>query len=191
MIAKRITNIQSRWAFFNSLPKPTLSNLVLVVAVVITLWLLLVPMLLLILNSLRTGLPTFLGGPYTLRNYILVFTSPFFYQALVNTVVISVISTLGGLAIAVVFAWLVERTDMPFRGLAWIAVLLPLAIPGVLFALSWMLLLSPRMGLINLLSRGVLTVFGVHLEEGPFNIQSLGGIIYLSWMRGVSTIFLM
>ena len=191
MIAKRITDIQSRWAFFNSLPKPTLSNLVLVVAVVITLWLLLVPMFLLILNSLRTGLPTFLGGPYTLRNYILVFTSPFFYQALVNTVVISVISTLGGLAIAVVFAWLVERTDMPFRGLAWIAVLLPLAIPGVLFALSWMLLLAPRVGLINIAIRALLSLFGIALEEGPLNIQSLWGIIYLSWLRGVSTIFLM
>src|SRR5215510_4023890 len=191
MIAKRVADIQSRWVFLNSLPKLTLSNLVLVVAVVITLWLLLVPMFLLILNSLRTGLPTFLGGPYTLRNYILVFTSPFFYQALVNTVVISVISTLGGLAIAVVFAWLVERTDMPFRGLAWIAVLLPLAIPGVLFALSWMLLLAPRVGLINIAIRALLSLFGIALEEGPLNIQSLWGIIYLSWLRGVSTIFLM
>jgi iron(III) transport system permease protein len=102
-----------------------------------------------------------------------------------------VISTVGGLALAVVFAWLVERTDMPFRGLAWTAVLLPLAIPGVLFALSWMLLLAPRMGLINIATRGLLGLAGVSLEEGPFNIQSLWGIIYLSWMRGVSTIFLM
>src|SRR5262245_33373376 len=110
MIAKRITDVQTRWDFFNILPRLTLSNVVLLLAVVITLWLLIVPMLLLILNSVRTGLPTFLGGPYTLRNYILVFTSPFFYQALINTAVISVISTLGGLAIAVVFAWLIERT---------------------------------------------------------------------------------
>jgi iron(III) transport system permease protein len=164
------------------------SNLILAFAVFVTLWLLLVPMVLLLLNSVRTGPPSFLGGPWTLRNYSVIFSSPFFYTALANTVVVS---TAGGLALAIVFAWLVERTDMPFRGMAWVAVLLPLAIPGVLFALSWMLLLSPRMGLINLLSRGVLSVFGVNLEEGPFNIQSLGGIIYLSWMRGVSTIFLM
>jgi iron(III) transport system permease protein len=102
-----------------------------------------------------------------------------------------VISTLGGLAIAVLFAWLIERTDMPFRSLAWIAVLLPLAIPGVLFALSWMLLLAPRVGLINIALRALISLFGFSLEEGPLNIQSLWGIIFLSWMRGVSTIFLM
>ena len=180
-----------RNSFIARAVKPSSSNLVLALAVFITLWLLLVPMLLLLLNSIRTGPPSFLGGPWTLRNYSVLFSSPFFYTALVNTVVISVISTLGGLALAILFAWLIERTDMPFRGLAWVAVLLPLAIPGVLFALSWMLLLAPRMGLINLASRAVLSVFGVNIEEGPFNIQSLWGIIYLSWMRGVSTIFLM
>jgi iron(III) transport system permease protein len=181
----------SRWAIFNLSGKWTPSNLILVLAVVITLWLLLVPMLLLVLNSVRTGPPSFLGGPWTLRNFYVVFSSPFFYTALVNTVVISVISTLGGLAIAVLFAWLIERTDMPFRSLAWIAVLLPLAIPGVLFALSWMLLLAPRVGLINIALRALISLFGFSLEEGPLNIQSLWGIIFLSWMRGVSTIFLM
>jgi iron(III) transport system permease protein len=191
LIKNSDTMRRSRRGLFERALKLSASNLVLAIAVVVTLWLLLVPMALLLLNSVRTGPPSLLGGPWTLRNYTVLFSSPFFYTALFNTIVISVISTLGGLALAVVFAWLVERTDMPFRGMAWVAVLLPLAIPGVLFALSWMLLLAPRMGLINLLIRGVLSFFGVTLEEGPFNIQSLWGIVYLSWMRGVSTIFLM
>src|SRR2546426_2973937 len=181
----------SRWAMFNVLRRLSLSSLVLILAVVITLWLLLVPMLLLVLNSIRTGPPSSLAGPWTLRNYYVLFSNPFFHTALVNTVIISVISTLGGLVVAVLFAWLIERTDMPFRTLAWIAVLLPLAIPGVLFALSWMLLLAPRMGLINIALRGLISLFGFSLDDGPLNIQSLWGIIFLSWMRGVSTIFLM
>jgi iron(III) transport system permease protein len=180
-----------RWVAFNVSRKLNLSKLVLILAVILTLWLLLVPMLLLVLNSIRTGPPSVLGGPWTLRNYYVLFSNPLFYTALVNTVVISVISTLGGLVVAVLFAWLIERTDMPFRGLAWIAVLLPLAIPGVLFALSWMLLLAPRVGLINIVLRGLISLFGFSLEEGPLNIQSLWGIIFLSWMRGVSTVFLM
>src|SRR5262245_50433919 len=192
MITNRANAIgRGRWAFIDRALKVSASNLVLALAVVITLWLLLVPMVLLLLNSIRTGPPSFLGGPWTLRNYAVLFSSPYFYTALVNTVVISVVSTFGGVALAIIFAWLIERTDLPCRGMAWVAVLLPLAIPGVLFALSWMLLLAPRMGLINLASRALLSIFGVSLEEGPFNIQSLGGIIYLSWMRGVSTIFLM
>jgi iron(III) transport system permease protein len=180
-----------RWVVFNVSRKLNLSSLVLILAVVVTLWLLLVPMLLLVLNSIRTGPPSSLTGPWTLRNYYVLFSNPLFYTALVNTVVISVISTLGGLVIAVLFAWLIERTDMPFRALAWIAVLLPLAIPGVLFALSWMLLLAPRVGLINIALRAFISLFGFSLEEGPLNIQSLWGIVFLSWMRGVSTIFLM
>jgi iron(III) transport system permease protein len=180
-----------RGVVFNFSRKLSLSSLVLILAVVITLWLLLVPMLLLFLNSIRTGPPSVLTGPWTLRNYYVLFSNALFYTALINTVVISVISTLGGLVVAVLFAWLIERTDMPFRSLAWIAVLLPLAIPGVLFALSWMLLLAPRVGLINIALRGLISLFGFSLEEGPLNIQSLWGIIFLSWMRGVSTIFLM
>ncbi|HWP57949.1 MAG TPA: iron ABC transporter permease [Candidatus Acidoferrales bacterium] len=179
------------WTIRGRLPKLTLSAFVLAVAVAVTLWLLLVPMLLLVLNSLRAGPPSFLGGPWTLRNYYVLFSSPFFYNALLNTVIISATSTLGGLAVAIAFAWLVERTDMPLRGFAWVAVMLPLAIPGVLFALSWMLLLAPRMGLINILLRSALSVLGVSLDEGPLNVQSVGGIVFLSWMRGVSTIFLM
>jgi iron(III) transport system permease protein len=70
-------------------------------------------------------------------------------------------------------------------------VLLPLVIPGVLFALAWMLLLLPKTGLINVVARAALSTFGWHLEEGPLNIQSLGGLIYLGSLRGVSTAFLM
>jgi len=56
-----------RWIAFNVSRKLNLSKLVLILAVVITLWLLLVPMLLLVLNSIRTGPPSFLGGPRTIR----------------------------------------------------------------------------------------------------------------------------
>jgi iron(III) transport system permease protein len=97
-----------------------------------------------------------------------------FYSALVNTVFISVISTFGGLVIAVLFAWLIERTDMPFRSLAWIAVLLPLAIPGVLFALSWMLLLAPRMGLINIALRGFISLFDFSSKKDPLTSNPCG-----------------
>src|ERR671919_784992 len=99
-----------RWVVFNVSRKLNLSSLVLILAVVVTLWLLLVPMLFLVMNSIRTGPPSSLAGPWTLRNYYVLFSNPLFYTALINTVIISVISTLGGLVIAVLFAWLIERT---------------------------------------------------------------------------------
>jgi iron(III) transport system permease protein len=166
-------------------------TLLLPLAVLCVFFLIVVPMILLFLNSFRVGPPSFFGGPWTLRNYIVAFTNDFFFKALVNTVIFSSVATLGSLATAVVFAWLIERTDMPLRGAAWVAILLPLAMPGVIFALTWMLLLMPEIGLINIAIRWFLRIFGLSLERGPLDIQSLWGIIFLSWLRGVSTIFLM
>ena len=167
-----------------------LNRLLLPLVIVVVLWLLVVPVIMLIASSLRTGPPS-LPGPWTLRNFAVAFSSEFFFRSLVNTFIVSTGATAAAVGLAIVFAWLIERTDMPFRGAAWVAVLLPLVIPGVLFALAWMLLLLPKTGLINVVARAALAVFGWNVEEGPLNIQSLGGLIYLGALRGVSTAFLM
>jgi iron(III) transport system permease protein len=167
------------------------ATVVLVLAVIFVLWLVVLPMTLLVLNSFRIGPPSFLGGTWTLRNYTAAFQNPFFLQALFNTALFSVIATIGGLTTAALFAWLVERSDMPFRGAAWVVMLLPIAMPGVIFALTWMLLLMPEVGLINIAIRWALGILGYPLERGPLDIQSLWGIIFLGWLRGISTIFLM
>jgi len=167
-----------------------LNQLLLPLVIIIVLWLLVIPVVMLIASSLRTGPPS-LPGPWTLRNFAVAFSSEFFFRSLLNTFIVSSGATAAAVGLAIVFAWLIERTDMPFRGAAWVAVLLPLVIPGVLFALAWMLLLLPKTGLINVVARAALSTFGWHLEEGPLNIQSLGGLIYLGALRGVSTAFLM
>jgi iron(III) transport system permease protein len=95
------------------------------------------------------------------------------------------------LGIAVMFAWLIERTDMPLRNLAWALILIPMAIPGVLFALGWALLLSPKTGAVNLLLRSIINALGFELAVGPINIYSIGGLIFLDGLRGVTTVFLM
>ena len=167
-----------------------LSRFLLALVMLVVLWLLVVPVVMLIVSSLRTGPPS-LPGPWTLRNFAVAFSSDFFFRSLFNTFIVSTGATVAALALAIGFAWLIERTDMPFRGAAWVAVMLPLVIPGVLFALAWMLLLLPKTGLINVVARSGLSAIGWNLEEGPLNIQSLGGLIYLGALRGVSTAFLM
>jgi iron(III) transport system permease protein len=128
---------------------------------------------------------------WTLQNYVAAYSLPAFYSALGTTVVLSALGTIITLAIAILFAWLIERTDMPLRNLAWILILIPMAIPGVLFALGWALLLSPKTGTINLLLRAALEPLGVQFTQGPLNIYSLGGLVFLDGLRGVTTIFLM
>jgi len=166
------------------------SNLVLICVTGFLLLLILVPLVRLIVNSFQLGHPAMPEG-WTLQNYLAAYSLPTFYRALGTTVVLSVVGTIITLAIAILFAWLIERTDMPLRNVAWTLILIPMAVPGVLFALGWALLLSPKTGAINLALRALLEPIGIQLSQGPLNIYSLSGLIFLDGLRGVTTIFLM
>jgi iron(III) transport system permease protein len=153
-------------------------------------FLVLIPLARLAMSSFQLGHPAMPEG-WTLENYKAALAMPLFYQALGTTAVISAIGTILTLAIAVLFAWLIERTDMPLRNLAWTLILIPMAIPGVLFALGWALLLAPKTGALNLLLRSGLSALGLDIAAGPINIYSIGGLIFLDGLRGVTTVFLM
>ncbi|MCZ6742358.1 MAG: hypothetical protein O7D27_09405 [Alphaproteobacteria bacterium] len=145
-------------------------NNVLVIGVsAVLVFLILVPVVRLIINSFIEGHPSVPEG-WTLNNYVSAYSMPIFYEALATTLWISSIGTFVTLAIAVLFAWLIERTDMPFRNMAWVLILVPMAIPGVLFALGWTLLLSPKVGALNMLLREFFAIVGIIFENGPINI---------------------
>ena len=166
------------------------SNAMLIAVTAFLLFLILVPVTRLLINSFQLGHPATPEG-WTLRNYVAAYSMPIFYQALWTTLWLAAVGTLITLVIAVLFAWLIERTDMPFRNLAWTMILIPMAIPGVLFALGWGLLLAPKTGAMNVILRSFLEMIGTRLTEGPLNIYSLGGLIFLDGLRGVTTVFLM
>lgn len=165
-------------------------NWAVVIAVIILVLLVAVPLSLLVVTSFSEGSPGDLGD-WTLKNYKEAFSSTLALSAFVNSMGVAVLATIVALALAGVFAWLVERTDMPFRGVAFIIILLPIALPSILFVLSWTVLLSPRSGILNVILRGFLGDVGLPMTEGPFNIYTFGGIIFLDGLRGVTTVFLM
>ena len=127
-------------------------NLFFAGVVLVLLWLILVPLGQLILNSFRTGHPA-VPSPFTLKNYIVGFSNPLTYQMVWNTLFFAGAGTILTVSIAVLFAWLTERTDMPGRNLAWSMLLIPLAMPGFLFAMAWIFLLDSRIGVINIFLR--------------------------------------
>jgi iron(III) transport system permease protein len=110
---------------------------------------------------------------------------------ILNTLVFAGAGTAITVAIAVIFAWLLERTNLPFRNLCWSLLLIPMAMPGLLFSIAYVFLMTPQSGIINVFLRGALAQFGVELSSGPINIYSLGGMIFLDGIRGVTTVFLM
>ena len=154
------------------------------------LWVVAAPIIMLVLSSLREG--NFITpGALTLGNYRTVYMSQLTYPALLNTLIYATAVSAISLTVATIFAWLVERTDMPGTNWAWTMMLLPLAMPGILRSMSWILLLSPRSGIINIYLRDYLSLFGVQLETGPFNIFTLPGMIFVEGMSGSTTLFLL
>jgi len=154
----------------------------------LVLGLVLVPLSFLILGSFSTArLPTdFSLATMGWVNYLKVYTDPDTYALLGNTVIYVAGSALLGISLSVTLAWLVERTNMPGKVWIYAGVPMTLAVPGMLQAMAWVLLLSPRIGLINKSLQNLLD-----LDQPPINIYSLGGMIFLEGLRLVPTAFLM
>lgn len=147
-------------------------------------YLVVVPLVILVWSSFRpTGLP---GDPgLTTGNYADVYADPGTYVLFANSAIFAVGSTVLALVLGVGLAWLVERTDMPGRGLFRILVIIPMAMPPVLLAIAWVLLLSPQIGLFNQILQGVLG-----LNSAPFDIYSMPGMIFVQGVALVPTTYL-
>jgi iron(III) transport system permease protein len=152
------------------------------------LFLVLTPLAFLILGSFSTAR---LPGDFSLDamglvNYIKVYSDPGTYELFTNTLIYVAGSATVGISLAVSLAWLVERTNMPGKLLVYAGVPMTLAVPGMLQAMAWVLLLSPRIGFINQLLKDI---FG---PNAPIiNVYSLGGMVFLEGLRLVPTAFLM
>lgn len=122
----------------------------------------------------------------TLANYRDAWLDSDHMRLFTNTFLYVAGATFIGTSVAAVLAWLVERTDMPFKALVYAGVPMTLAVPGMLQAMAWVLLLSPRIGFLN---KGLMDVFG--LQSMPLNIYSLWGMVFVEGLRLVPTAFLM
>src|SRR5262244_905879 len=154
----------------------------------LVLGLVLVPLSFLILGSFSTArLPTdFSLETMGWVNYLKVYTDPETYALLGNTVIYVAGSALLGISLAVTLAWLVERTNLPGKLWIYAGVPMTLAVPGMLQAMAWVLLFSPRIGFVNKSLQSLLD-----LPRAPIDIYSLGGMIFLEGLRLVPTAFLM
>lgn len=149
--------------------------------------LVLTPLTFLVLGSLSSArLPTtFAADKLTLAHYARVYLDPNTYELLVNTVIYVAGSVAIGITLATSLAWLVERSNLPGKILIYAGVPMTLAVPGMLQAMAWVLLLSPRIGFFNRF------FMAPGQETGPFNIYSMPGMVFLEGLRLVPTAFLM
>jgi iron(III) transport system permease protein len=130
-----------------------------------------VPMLLIFFNAF------WVDGHFNVADVIKVLQHPETYKALLNSLILSVGVTITGTIVGTFFAWLVTRTDLPFKKTMKLLFLVPFMLPAFIGALAWKMLLSPRAGYIN---RFFMDVLGF---DGPvFNIYSYAGIILVETM---------
>ncbi|MDR0466216.1 MAG: iron ABC transporter permease, partial [Deltaproteobacteria bacterium] len=125
-----------------------------------------VPVLLILFNAF------FGGGSFNLKDVVKVLSEADTYEALVNSLIIACGTTAGSTLVGAFFAWLVTRTDLPYKKFMKGMFLVPFMLPSFIGALAWKMLLSPRAGYINRLFMDNLGL------DGPlFNIYSYAGII--------------
>ncbi|HWO42044.1 MAG TPA: iron ABC transporter permease [Candidatus Eisenbacteria bacterium] len=143
------------------------------------------PVAMVLLMSLRTGFPGE-DVPFTLQNYADVYLTPRTYEVLLNTLFFAVASVFITLLIAVPLVWILMRTDIPLKKTIYVLLTVGILIPVFLRTIAWILLLSPRIGLLNKWLQEAFSLSGP-----PFNLYSLTGMAFVQGVSFVPGAFFM
>lgn len=136
--------------------------------------LILVPLLLVILNSFNLSRPG-RAAEYGVANWLSAVDDPRMLEAVLNTVRLSAAETSIGVIAGSILAWLLARTNMPGRRPIEVGFTLAFFIPPLPLTLGWIGLLDPLYGVVNEWAR--LTPLFRSLTEGPANIYGFWGIV--------------
>ena len=113
------------------------------------------------------------GGTLDIHHYRTVYSNIVNWNALSNTLRVSLYSTILAVLISFPLAWLIGRTDLPAKGFFRTLFVATYMIPPYVGAIAWIQLLNPRVGYVN-----KFIVESLHLAEAPFNIYSIGGMVW-------------
>jgi iron(III) transport system permease protein len=144
-------------------------------------YLTIVPVVMMVIDSFRQA-----PGEFGFDHYTAILTSAPALGLIWHSLIFAAGASLFGTAMGAVLAWLVERTNMPGGRFFFAAALVPLIIPGSLSTFGWVLLLSPRIGLINVAIQNV-----TGLRNGPLNVYSMPGMIFVEGLHLSSLAFLL
>ena len=137
---------------------------------------------------LQTSLVTDRGlhaGTFTVQHFLNIVDSLGDVKTLLSN---SLIYAIGTSTVALVYgttlAWLAERSDAPFRKLAYVSAYVSFAIPGIIKVVGWIMVLGPKAGILN--------AWGMALMGQPFfNIFSMSGMILVESFLWIPVVFLL
>jgi len=141
------------------------------------------PVILLLINSFNTANDWFVEPrSWGITHWINAFQRPGLLRSLGNSLLIWTFTVAISFPIGVSIAWLLARTKIPFSRtlefLFWVSYM----VPSLPTTIAWITLLDPDIGVINVVAKNLF-----HLDQGPFNIFSVPGIVWANLMgHGIS-----
>jgi len=160
--------------------------IVIAVCVVLTVYLALVPLCFLLWQSFFTPQTATEAARFTLGNYKDAYGDPETLTLFGNSLRFAIGASVFSFAVGTGLAWMNERTNTPFKNLFFGLSIIPLIIPSILFTVAWILLASPKIGIINLVLKDLLG-----LEHHVFDIYSLWGMIWVDGLHYSPMAFLL
>ena len=154
--------------------------------VAFTVYMAVIPLGFLLWQSFRTPQTAATESVFTLANYASAYGSSDTWRLFWTSIQFAAGASLFAFLLGTTLAWMNERTNTPFKSIFFALSLIPLVIPSILFTVSWILLASPQIGIINLVTQGW---FGL---EGPlFDVYSMGGMIWVDGLHYSPMAFLL
>ena len=116
------------------------------------------------------------NGTPTFANFTRLASDPTFVAPYLTAAEIAAAVALAACAAALPLAWLVARTDLPWRRTIRALVTASFVTPPFLGAIAWEILAAPNSGVLNQWARAV---FGLGDYDHLFNIYSAGGVVFV------------
>lgn len=126
------------------------------------------------------------GEAWSLQNWTLAFGDENLIPTLSNTFSLAIIRIVITTVLAIFFAWVITRTDTPFKGMIEFALWLGFFLPQLPMTMGWVLLLDSHQGLLN---QALMDIFG--LPTAPLNVFSYWGIVWCHLAFSTSVRFML
>jgi iron(III) transport system permease protein len=181
-----MTAAAGRLAGVPAAPRIDASWLLIGAPVALVVWLALVPLAFLLWQSVLTPQTASAPAEFTLENFRAAYGSAENARLFLNSLTFASGAAALSLVLGTALAWMNERTNTPFKTLFFALAIIPLVIPGILFTVSWIMLASPKIGLINLALQALTG------GNAPFvNIYTMPGMIWVDGLHYSPMAFLL
>ena len=157
------------------------------IALILLMGLLIVyPLVMVMFGSFKAGGPL-VPSPFSLQGYIDAFSKIMTYTTLWTTLWLGIVRALLCLVIAIGLAWVVTRTDTPWRRFLEVAIWMAFFLPYQPYVMAWIVLAGGKSGMLNF---ALMNIFP-WLESAPLDLYSYGGIIWVTILKWPVVIFIL